>query len=143
MRRYRLWLLRCFGAQVSMDACVYPSARIWAPWNLRMEAYASLAPHVNCYNVAKVTIGQYAIASQGAYLCTATHDYDDPAFPLYALPICLERHAWACAESFVGPGVTLHEGAVLGARAVALRDLESWSVSIGNPAFRVKSRQPH
>ncbi len=36
------------------------------------------------YNPAPVTLGSHAILSQEAYVCGATHDYDDPAFPLIA-----------------------------------------------------------
>jgi putative colanic acid biosynthesis acetyltransferase WcaF len=139
--RYRVLLLRLFGARVSMSACVYPSVRIWAPWHLAMGPHSALGPRVTCYNIAMVTLGEYAIVSQGAHLCTGSHDFDDPIFPLYALPISLERHAWACADTFVGPGVTLRQGAVLGACGVAFRDLPPWTVAAGNPARQLRLRR--
>jgi putative colanic acid biosynthesis acetyltransferase WcaF len=140
--RYRLLLLMLWGAKVSLRsrAHVYPDARIWAPWNLELAEYATIGPRVNCYNIAKIKLGRRAIASQGAYLCTATHDYEDAEFRLYALPITLHSHCWICAEAFIGPGVTVHEGAVLGARAVAIKDLEAWQVYAGNPASHRKAR---
>ncbi|PMS37164.1 putative colanic acid biosynthesis acetyltransferase [Trinickia symbiotica] len=140
--RYRLLLLILWGAKVSLrsGAHVYPDARIWAPWNLALEEYASIGPRVNCYNIAKITVGPRAIVSQGAYLCTGTHDYDDPDFPLYARPIALQARSWVCTEAFVGPGVTVHEGAVLGARAVATKDIDAWQVHAGNPASYRKTR---
>ena len=45
------------------------------------------------------------------------------------------------AEAFVGPGVTIGEGAVVGARAAVFRDVEPWSVVGGNPARFIKKRK--
>jgi putative colanic acid biosynthesis acetyltransferase WcaF len=61
--------------------------------------------------------------------------------PLLRPPIVVEDYAWVAADAFVGPGVTVHEGAILGARGVALRDLEAWHIYSGNPAHKVKARQ--
>jgi putative colanic acid biosynthesis acetyltransferase WcaF len=126
-----------------MQANVYPSATIWAPWNLIMEKQASLGPHVNCYNPALVSLGERAVVSQGAHLCTASHDYNAPSFQLFAKPIRIERFAWVAAESFIGPGVTVGEGAVIGARAVLFSDAPRYTVWFGNPATLKKTRSPN
>jgi len=141
--RWRLLLLRAFGARVSMRASVYPSVTIWAPWNLIMEPQASLGPRVNCYNPAVVSVGERAVVSQGSHLCTASHDYDAPSFQLFAKPIRIERFAWIAAESFLGPGVTVGEGAVIGARAVLFSDAPPYTVWVGNPAVLKKKRSSH
>jgi putative colanic acid biosynthesis acetyltransferase WcaF len=78
--------------------------------------------------------------SQGAHLCTGSHDIVDPNFPLVTKPIIIEAYAWIAAEAFVGPGVTVGEGAVLGARGVTFRDLSPWTVYVGNPAKPVHQR---
>jgi putative colanic acid biosynthesis acetyltransferase WcaF len=52
----------------------------------------------------------------------------------------IEPQAWVAAEAFVGPGVTVGEGAVLGARGVAFKALEPWTVYAGNPAQPLKKR---
>ncbi|RYH07520.1 MAG: putative colanic acid biosynthesis acetyltransferase, partial [Alphaproteobacteria bacterium] len=70
-----------------------------------------------------------------------THDVDDPLFQLRAYPIVIGPKAWVAAESFVGPGVTVGEGAVLGARGVTVKDLPEWTVSAGNPARRIRERK--
>lgn len=134
-------LLTAFGARIHPNAMVRSSARIWWPGNLSMGAYASLGPGTICYNVSMVAIEDRAIVSQRAHLCTATHDVDDPEFPLTSRPIVVGRRAWIAAEAFVGPGVTVGEGAVLGARGVAARDLESWTIYAGNPARPVRKRR--
>ncbi|HEY9346516.1 MAG TPA: putative colanic acid biosynthesis acetyltransferase, partial [Inquilinus sp.] len=102
--------------------------------------HAVIAPGVTCYNVDPITIGDFAVVSQGAHLCTGTHDVDDARFPLRARPIVIEAQAWVAAEAFVGPGVTVGEGAVLGARGVAFRDLDAWMIYAGNPARKLRER---
>ncbi|MEO4001500.1 putative colanic acid biosynthesis acetyltransferase [Mesorhizobium sp. CAU 1732] len=138
----RRGLLRLFGASIHKTAIVRSSATIWWPANLTMGAHASLGPGAICYNVAPVTIDDHAIVSQRAHLCTASHDIDDPEFPLRARPIQIGKKAWVAAESFVGPGVAVGEGAVLGARGVASRNLDPWTVYAGNPAKPVRNRKP-
>jgi putative colanic acid biosynthesis acetyltransferase WcaF len=140
LHRWRLLLLRAFGARVSMEAYVYPSTIIWAPWNLILERQATLGRGVNCYNPATVSVGEQAVVSQGAHLCTATHDYNDPSFRLFAKSINIGKRAWVAAESFIGPGVTVGRGAVVGARAVLFRDAPDYTVWVGNPAIMKKRR---
>lgn len=138
---WRGFVLRSFGATIHKTAIVRSSVRIWWPANLLMDAHSSLGPGVNCYNVARIELAPYAIVSQGVHLCSAGHDIDRPEFPLTAAPISIGACAWVAAEAFVGPGVSMGEGAVLGARAVSFRDLEPWMVYAGNPAQPLRRRQ--
>ncbi len=141
MQPLRRLLLEAFGARIHPTAMVRGSVRIWWPGNLAMEKHTSLGPNVICYNVAPVTLHEFAIVSQRAHLCTGTHDVDDGDFPLKARPIEIGSHAWVAAESFVGPGVMIGEGAVLGARGVAARSLDPWTIYVGNPAKAVRKRK--
>ena len=137
---WRRWLARIFGARVGKDVHIYPQAKIWAPWNLKMGDRSCLANGVGCYNVAAIEIGEDAVISQDAFLCTATHDYNDPAFPLLIAPITIEAQAWVAAGAFLSPGLTIHQGAVVGARSVVTTSVPAWSVVAGNPARFIKSR---
>jgi putative colanic acid biosynthesis acetyltransferase WcaF len=140
LHRWRIFLLRLFGAKISWKAYIYPNVEIWAPWNLYIDDYGTLARSVVCYNIAPVRIGCRAIVSQSAYLCTGTHDYRNPDFPLIARPINIGVRAWVCASAFIGPGVTVADGAILGAAGVTFRDLEKWTIYVGNPAMSQGSR---
>lgn len=141
LRAWRRLVLRAFGAQVAPTANVYASARIWSPANLSIGDHAAIGPRAIVYAMAPVTIGPYAVISQGAHLCAGTHDIEDPGFQLHARPITIGARAWIAAEAFVGPGVNVGEGAVLGARGCAMRDLEPWTVYRGNPAEGVRRRR--
>jgi putative colanic acid biosynthesis acetyltransferase WcaF len=140
LHAYRALILKAFGARLGKGCHVYPSAKIWAPWNLEMDDQACLGNGVTCYNQAQITLGKKVVVSQGVHLCSGTHDYTDPGFQLFALPIVIGDQAWLCTESFVGPGVTVGKGAVVGARSVVLKDLPEWMVCAGMPAKPIKPR---
>jgi putative colanic acid biosynthesis acetyltransferase WcaF len=137
---WRRGLLRLFGAHLGRGAHVYPSVKIWAPWNLTMGNHSCLGSYVDCYNVAPVVIGAFATVSQYSYLCTATYDYNKREMPLIASPITIGDWAWVAADVYVGPGVTIGDGCVVGARSSVHRSLPPWSVAVGNPARPVKAR---
>jgi len=144
-RPFHLWrrfLLRLFGAKLGLHVNVYPSAKIWAPWALSLGDFVGVADGVTLYNMAPMMIADHCVISQGAHLCAGSHDIDSFNFQLIAKPIVLEKYVWVCAESFVGPGVRISEGCVIGARAVVVKNIdEPWSVWAGNPAVKKRMRK--
>jgi putative colanic acid biosynthesis acetyltransferase WcaF len=94
------------------------------------------------YNPARVKLGDRCIVSQGAYLCTASHDYNDPNFTLISSPIEIGPKAWICAKATVQMGVTVGEGAVLALGGIATKTLEAWTVYGGIPAKPIDKRTP-
>lgn len=143
-RKWRIFVLRAFGAKVESNAEVYSSAKIWAPWNLEVKSNGCLGPNTICYNQAMVTIDKDAIVSQYAYLCTAGHDVGQTIGAeagLIVAPITIGADAWVGTRAFVGMGVTIGEGAVVGATASVFKDVEPWTVVGGNPAKVIKERE--
>lgn len=138
---WRRFLLCMFGAKIAKDAYPHPSVKIWAPWNLEMGPLSCLGPYVDCYCVDRVVIGARATVSQYSFLCTATHDYHDPFMPLVTAPIMIGERAWVAADVFIGPGVTIGDGAVVGARSSLYRNVEPWTVVVGNPARQIAKRE--
>jgi putative colanic acid biosynthesis acetyltransferase WcaF len=138
---WRSFLLRCFGAKIGPNCHFYPRSKVWAPWNLICAENVTAADGVDIYNPAPVRFGSHAIMSQDAFICGATHDYDDPRFPLLAYAMEFGAYSWVCARAIVAPGVSLGEGAVLGLGSVATRDLEPWAVYAGTPAQKIKERR--
>jgi putative colanic acid biosynthesis acetyltransferase WcaF len=136
----RIAALRLFGARIAKKALICGGVRVWMPWNLRMGEGATLGPGVEVYNFGMVTIGDMTTVSQYAYLCSATHDYALPNLPLVWCPITIGKGAWVCARAFVGPRVTIGDGAVIGACAVVTRDMPAWTVCAGNPCKPLKPR---
>jgi len=168
---FRLWrvaVLRVFGAKVSWKAEVYASAKVWAPWNLEMEAGSCLGPDSICYNQAMVRLEQDVVVSQYAYICTAGHGtrgvhdndtlrydtagglrYGQEAYEnelplnnaksgLVVAPVTLHRGAWVGTRAYINMGVEVGENAIVGACACVFKDVEAESVVGGNPARKIK-----
>lgn len=131
---WRCLLLRAFGARIGRQVHIYPSARITMPWHLVIGDLAAVGDGAILYALGQISIGTRATVSQGAHLCAGSHDVSSAHRPLIKLPIVIGDDAWVAAEAFVGPGVTLGDGAILGARGVAMRDIPARAIFAGNPA---------
>lgn len=139
---WRAWLLRLFGADIAelRAVVVFPTVTVHFPWKLALAPRAMLGPHVRIYNLAPVRLGRGANISQFAHLCAGTHDYRRWSMPLVAAPIVIGDNAWLGADVFVGPGVSIGELAVVGARSVVVRDLPPRQVCVGHPCRPIKAR---
>ena len=85
-------------------------------------------------------MGQNCVVSERAYICCASHNIYSNAHEQIHAPIVMGDRSWVAAEAFVGMGVTIGEGAVVGARAAVFKDVEPWTVVGGNPAKFIKKR---
>lgn len=140
LHSWRSLLLRLFGARIGRAVHIYPGVKIWAPWNLEIGDESGCADGVILYSQGKITLGKRVVVSQGAHLCTGTHDYEVPGFPLRTSPITIDDHAWIAAEAFIHPGVWIGEGSVIGARSVVVKNTPSWTVCAGHPCQPLKPR---
>ncbi|BAV04293.1 colanic acid biosynthesis acetyltransferase WcaF [Filimonas lacunae] len=119
---------------------VYPKVTIWAPWNLELDDECGIANGVELYSQGKIFLGKRAIISQGSNICTGSHDYTKKGHPLYTQPIHIGNMAWIAAEVFIHPGITIGDGAVIGARSVVTKDMPAWMVCAGHPCKPLKER---
>ncbi len=138
---HRAWLLRRFGAAVGHGVVIKPGVRVKFPWRLMIGDHVWIGEDAWIDNLATVTIRDHCCISQGAYLCTGSHDWASPTFDLITKPIEVHEHAWLGAQSVVAPGVVVNEGAVLALGSVATQNLESWQIHQGVPARPVAPRR--
>jgi putative colanic acid biosynthesis acetyltransferase WcaF len=136
----RIVLLRLFGAKIGRACQVDCGVKIWIPWNLTMGERSCIGFNTEIYNFAPVAIGDHVVISQRSYLCTSTHNYSHPHFPLVSAPISIGSQAWVAAEVFIAPGVTIGEGTVIGARSLVTKSMPPWMVCAGNPCRSIKPR---
>jgi len=136
----RVFVLRLFGARIDTPVLIMDGVIVWHPWSLTMHRYCTLGRGVEVYNYAHITIGEQATVSQETYLCSASHDVEDSTMPLIYAPISIGAHSWVAARCFVGPGISVGEGAVVGACSVVVKDVPPWTIVAGNPARVIRPR---
>jgi putative colanic acid biosynthesis acetyltransferase WcaF len=129
-----------WGARIGPGCRIYPGAIVWAPWNLECADHACVADGADLYNPAPIRLGARAVISQGAFICTASHDYTKAGFPLITKPITVGADAWIGARAIVLPGCDIGEGSIVGAGSVVTRATPPWSVSAGNPCRVVRDK---
>ncbi len=125
-------LLRLFGAKIGAGVVFKPHVRIKYPWHLEIGDYCWIGEEAWIDNLTLVRLEPHCVISQGAYLCTGSHDFRSDTFDLIVKPIVMERGAWVCAKAVVLGGVSIGANAVVSAGAVANRDVpagEIWHAS--------------
>ena len=139
---YRARLLKLFGADIPEPGkvVVFPTVSIVFPWKLALAPRSMIGPRVLVYNLAAISLRRGANVSQNCHLCAGTHDYTRWSMPLVAMPIVVGDNAWLGADVFVGPGVSIGELCVVGARSVVVSDLPPRTVCAGNPCRVLKER---
>lgn len=138
---WRILVLRLFGTRAGSGCRIYGSSTVWDPANLELGDNVLIGPGAIIYNQGRIAIGSDSVISQRAHLCASSHRIGDRYFQLVLKPIAIGANCWVAAEAFVGPGVTMAEGAVLGARGVLFEDAAPYTVYRGNPALAIAERR--
>lgn len=140
---FRACLLKLFGADIPEPdkVVVFPTARISYPWRLHLQPRSMIGRNVLVYNLADITLEYGANVSQNCHLCAGTHDFNIWSMPLVTRPIVIGRNAWVAADVFIGPGVTIGELAVIGARSVVIKDMPAKMICVGHPCRPIEARE--
>ena len=138
---WRRVVLRLFGARIGAQVKIYPTAHLYMPWNVEIGDWSALGEDVFVYSLGKVRIGRSVTLSYRSHVCAGTHDLRDPTLPLLKPPVTVEDGVFVGTEAFIGPGVSVAHGAVVGARAVVVKNVAPLSIVAGNPARIIGQRE--
>lgn len=143
-RRWRLFLFRAFGGKVAKktggQVSLSRTCVIGNPWNVTIGAGSSVGEHVDLRGSTTLTIGENVCISPGVKVHGASHDISSSTFDYFARPVVIGDSVWIAEDAIILPGVTIGEGAVIGAGSVVTKDVQPWTVVAGNPARFVKQR---
>lgn len=137
---WRRLLLRLFGAKIGTGVIIRPNARITYPWKLSVGDHSWVGDFVELYTLGEIRIGSNSVVSQYSHLCTGSHDYQSETFDIYAESITIGDHVWVCSDVYIGPGVTICDGTVVGARSSVFSDIFKQGIYRGSPAKYAKDR---
>lgn len=139
-RSLRIAMLRACGAKIGQNCNIQHAVDILMPWNLELGDYVALAHHTQILNFATVRIDSMSVISQHTHLCTGTHDITHPHFELSFNPIQIGTETWIASGAFIGPGVQIGRGCVIGAQSVVTKHMPEWMFCAGNPCKPIKKR---
>ncbi|MBX3402811.1 MAG: WcaF family extracellular polysaccharide biosynthesis acetyltransferase [Phycisphaeraceae bacterium] len=139
--RWRAFLLRLFGARLEPNVRIRASARIEVPWNLSIGSNSSIGDFAIVYCLGPITIGRNSSVSQYAHLCAGTHETNTRRMLLLRPPITIGDFVWIATDVFVGPGVTIGDRTLVGARSNVFSDLPPGVVAVGSPARPIRPRE--
>lgn len=134
----RVIILRLFGADIGVGVNIYPNVEIYYPRNLKIGSDVGIDSNVRLYNVDLIEIKDHVTISQGAFLCTASHDYKKSTFDLISDSIKIQSGVWIAADTMIHMGVKIVDGCVVAARSVVTKSIEKKGVYAGNPAVLIK-----
>lgn len=132
------------------------------------QDYASvIAPYLFPLSPERLVIGKFVQIAHGARFVTGSANHDMRGFSTYPFgnfmmttttsqdevealltdfggkgDTVVGNDVWLGMEAMVMPGVTLGDGAIVGARAVVTEDVAPYTVVAGNPARVVRQRFP-
>ena len=136
---FRIFILKLFGAKIGKNV-VIRACEVYFPWNLQIGNNVWIGFESNLYSLVPIYLGNNTCVSQRAFLCTGSHDVSDTRFSLLVGEIKVCDGAWVSANCFVGPGVTIEDGAVAAAGSVVVKNLPKMTICAGNPCKPKKDR---
>jgi putative colanic acid biosynthesis acetyltransferase WcaF len=106
-------VLRAFGAEIGRKVVIKPRVTVKYPWLLSIGDNSWIGENVWIDNPGRVEIGANVCVSQGSYLVTGNHDFSDPRFRFFAVPIEVGDRCWIMAQAILPPGSAVPAGTVV------------------------------
>jgi acetyltransferase-like isoleucine patch superfamily enzyme len=137
--RYRLTLGHCgSGCDFESDMIIRNPKNVSIGDRCTFSAFVVLDAH------AKITVGNDCMFALRVTVSTATHDYTRTPMNAQTLtkPVVIGNDVWFGVGATVLPGVTIGDGAVIGAHALVTKDVPPRAIVVGVPARVAKYRDP-
>ena len=128
------------------DFCVLSAGKK----GIQIGNFVHLAVFVSLMGEGKITLQDYSGLSSRVSVYSSNDDYSgefmsNPTVPAVLTnvthaDVTLEKHALVGSGTIILPGVTLNEGAVVGALSLVNKDCEAFYIYAGNPAKKIIRR---
>jgi putative colanic acid biosynthesis acetyltransferase WcaF len=135
-------ILRLFGATIGKNVLIRHRVRVLWPWKLSVGHDSWIGEDAWILNLEPVSIGHDVCVSQGAFLCTGSHDISSPTFEYDNAPINISDGVWIGAQALILRGVTIGSGAVVSARCKVSVDVPSGAILTASGLRKQDPRAP-
>jgi acetyltransferase-like isoleucine patch superfamily enzyme len=116
--------------------------------SIKLGDYANISAGCSLLSETKIAIGNYTFLAGHCYLVAGgNHSIESTDIPIMFQPslikggITIEEDCWLGASVIVLDGVSLGKGCVVGAGAVVTKSFPDYSIVVGVPAEKTKSRR--
>lgn len=108
--------------------------------NIHLDDFVYLNHGCVFLDVNEIKIGKNTFLAPNVHLYTAGHPIDPVKRRTqeFGKPIIIGRDCWIGGNVVILPGITIGDGVTIGAGSVVTKDIESFSVAVGNPARVIK-----
>jgi acetyltransferase-like isoleucine patch superfamily enzyme len=118
------------------DCFVGRGSHIWSAIDISIADRVLISHNVNIFDNLTHPISAIDRHLQFRHIVTKGHPKSK--INLGERRICIENDALICCSSIVLRGVTIGEGAIIGAGSVVTKDIPPWTIVAGNPAHVIR-----
>lgn len=146
IRRLRSRYIRSQLGSLGKRSYIYPGVSISYPEHVFIGEDVSIAPgvYIGASSQGKVIIGDRCAIAGGTRIVTPTHDPN--VLPVSKIGInksvTIGKDVWIGTGAIILPGVTIHDGSIVGAGAVVTKDVPPDCIVAGVPARVIKQLEP-
>jgi acetyltransferase-like isoleucine patch superfamily enzyme len=141
----RTLVYKCLFKRLSGMAWIQPGVTFVSTNRLTVGKHFGVNSGTYINAIGSLSIGDYVLIGSNVTISSGQHPIEGRMPPVFARPvipkaIVIEDDVWIGAGAVIMPGTTLRRGTVVGANAVVTRDTEEYSVVVGAPAKKIRTR---
>ena len=142
--RFRFWLLKPTFKSAGLNVNIEHGAYLGTPAKITIGSNSGIG--INCRIYGPVDIGSDVMMGPDVVIISSNHRFDNLALPMReqgctpCRPVKIGNDVWIGTRVIILPGVSIGDGAVLGAGSVVTKNVPPYAIIGGNPAKIIKSR---
>jgi len=133
-------LIKLCGGKATFKTHIDRGNLFIAPGNIEIGEDVSIGKNNLFQSRDKIIIGDHVNISGYSYFLTGSHDVQSSDFKSIYAPIRIGNYVWIGTNCTILPGVTIGDGAVIGAGSVVTKDIPSYKIAVGSPAKPIADR---
>lgn len=131
--------------ELSSFCFIQPNVYFSHCYNIRCGKNFIVNSNSYFHGIGGIDIGDYVLIGPNVVISSGMHSYTDPKLPVAVQEVIPKKitigdGVWIGANVVIMPGTTLGKGTVVGAGSVVTKSTEPYSVVVGVPARKIKSR---